>query len=99
MNGGIGNGDNDTDVDDDVESNEGSEDTVILSEDVADVDDIGDISAQINVEKLVAMVESGDLNAEDKKQVRQRIDEIEEQRRIQEELGSTYNFNLDDELK
>jgi len=30
--------------------------------------------------------------------VRKRLEEIEEQKRADEELDSTYNFNLDDDL-
>ncbi len=98
MNGEVGNGKAETLTEDGIESNEGSEDTIVLDDDI-DVDNVGDISVEINVEELVAKIEAGEGDtAEHKKEVRRRLDELEEERREQEELGSTYNFNLDDEL-
>ena len=98
MNGENGDGERVVEPKDDGDL-ENTEDTIVITEDAADVDDVGDISAQINVEKLVAKVESGDLDAaEHEKEVRKRLEEIEEQKRADEELDSTYNFNLDDDL-
>ena len=85
------------DIDDDIESADDSDD-VFLSDDDDD-DNVGDISVEINVEELVAKIEHGDLNeSERRKQIRRRLEEIEEQRRAAAELDSTYNFNLDDEF-
>jgi len=94
MNGEVDSGDKENFADDDFES----EDTVVFT-DVADVDNVGDISVEINVEELIAKIEAGEGDAEaHKKEIRRRLDELEEQRRIEQELGGTFNFNLDDDL-
>ncbi len=95
MNGEIGNGRPDDDIDDDVES-PSETDTIVMTEDIDD-DNVGDISVEINVDELVAKIESDDGDAH-KKEVHRRLEELEEKRRIEAELDSTYNFNLDDEL-
>ena len=71
-----------------------------VSTDAPDVDDnVGDISVEINVEELVAKIEAtGDDDSDHKRDIRKRLGELEEQRRDAENLDSTYNFNLDDEL-
>jgi trehalose-6-phosphatase len=101
MNGEIGNGTLEETVDDDVESTEVSED-LVLSDDIDDIDDIdnvGDISVEINVEELVAKIEAGDGDeAAHRKEIHRRLEELEEQRRIEKELESTFNFNLDDDV-
>lgn len=98
MNGEVGNGKEEIDVVEDFESSDESEDT-IFSEDIVDVDNVGDISVEINVEELVAKIEAGEGDvAEHKKAIRRQLDELEEQRRIEEELKGTFNFNLDDDL-
>lgn len=98
MNGEIDNGEKQLEVEADVEFGERSEDTIV-SEDIADVDNVGDISVEINVEELIAKIEAGEGDAEEhKKEIRRRLDELEEQRRVEAELESTYNFNLDDDL-
>ncbi len=98
MNGEFDNGKTQDDVDDDVALGEQSEDTIV-SEDIDDIDNVGDISVEINVEELVAKIEAGEGDeAEHQKEVRRRLDELEEQRKAEAELDSTYNFNLDDDL-
>ncbi len=94
MNGEVDSGAKENVADDDFEP----EDTVVLT-DVVDVDNVGDISVEINVEELIAKIEAGEGDAEEhKKEIRRRLDELEEQRRIEQELGGTFNFNLDDDL-
>ena len=84
-------------VDDDVEE-EASEVTSVSEDDVDD-DNIGDISVEINVEELVAKIEaSDDGDIPRKREVRRRLDELEEKRRSDDDLDSTYNFDLDDDL-
>ena len=84
-------------VDDDVEEN-ASEDTIVLDGDLED-DNIGDISVEINVEELVAKIEDSDSDdVAHKRDVRRRLDELEERRREHDDLDSTFNFNLDDDL-
>ena len=98
MNGEFDNGKKQDDVDDDVALGEESEDTIV-SEDIDDIDNVGDISVEINVEELVAKIEAGEGDeAEHQKEIRRRLDELEEQRKAEAELDSTYNFNLDDDL-
>jgi hypothetical protein len=88
----------DDQFDDDVEEN-ASEDTVVLDGDLDDVDNIGDISVEINVEELVAKIEDSDSDdVAHKRDVRRRLDELEERRRANDDLDSTFNFNLDDDL-
>ena len=98
MNGEFDNGEKQRDVEADVEFGEQSEDTIV-SEDITDIDNVGDISVEINVEELVAKIEADeDDAAEHQKEIRRRLDELEEQRKAEAELDSTYNFNLDDDL-
>jgi hypothetical protein len=78
------------DLDDEVDE---PEDTVVFE----DVDNIGDLSVEINVEELVAKLESaGDDDVEGKRAIRNRLEELREQK--DPELDSTYNFNLDDDI-
>lgn len=68
-------------------------------EDVEDVegDNVGDISVEINVEELVAKIESTDSDdSAEKAELRKKLDKIREQQ--DENLDGTYNFNLDDDL-
>jgi hypothetical protein len=95
MNGEIGNGKPDVDLDDDLDSDEDIED--ISAADDLDDDNIGDLSVEINVEELVAKIEDGEAS-QHHKEVRRRLEEIAEQRRFEKELDSTFNFNLDDDL-
>ncbi len=60
-------------------------------------DNVGDISVELNVEELVAKIESeSDEEVAQKREVRRKLEEINEQH--DKELDSTYNFNLDDDL-
>jgi hypothetical protein len=68
-------------------------------EDVEDVegDNVGDISVEINVEELVAKIESTDSDdSAEKAEIRKKLDKIRE--RQDENLDGTYNFNLDDDV-
>ena len=85
------------DVEDEFEE-ESSDDTVISDGD-ADDDNVGDISVEINVEELVANIEAADSSdVAHKRDVRGRLEELEDRRRQFDDLDSTYNFNLDDDL-
>jgi len=99
MNGETGNNNDENVVDDKIDTIGESEDTIVLSEDAADIDTVGDFSAELNVEKLVAKIEAGEVDAaEEEKEVHRRLEELNEQRKDNEELDSTYNFNIDEEL-
>ena len=72
---------------------------VLLSDDDDMDDNVGDMSVEINVEELVAKVEGrGEDDIGRKREVKRRLEELREQREAEQELDSTYNFNLDDEL-
>ena len=87
-------------VDDEIEDVETEDlDGIETIVDVADVDNVGDISVEINVEELVAKLEAtDDEDLSRKREIHKRLEELEDQRRANEVLDSTYNFNLDDEL-
>jgi hypothetical protein len=97
MNGEASNEKEMVDVEDDIEVSGQPEDTIVL-EDTTDIDNVGDISVEINVEELIAKIEAGEGDTgEHKLELRRRLDALEEQRRFEQELDSTYNFNLDGE--
>ena len=99
MNGEIGNDNDEKAVDDKIDTIGESEDTIVLSEDAADIDTVGDFSAELNVEKLVAKVEAGEVDAaEEEKEVHRRLVELEEKKLAEKDLESTYNFNIDEDL-
>lgn len=84
-------------LDDDLEDDDLEDDDDV--EDIDDEDNVGDISVEINVEELVAKLEA--TNSDDvarKREIRRRLEELEEMRRSSEDLDSTFNFNLDDDL-
>ena len=84
-------------LDDDIEDEDVDDDDDV--EEIDDDDNIGDISVEINVEELVAKLEATDSDdVARKREIRRRLDELEEMRRSGEDLDSTFNFNLDDDL-
>jgi hypothetical protein len=94
-------GDNGKQDETEVEEN----DDEILEDDEASEDempDIGgdtlvDVSGQLQVEELVAKLERGDPDeVAHRREVRRRLDEINERR--SQDLDSTFNFDLDDDL-
>ena len=98
MHADIGNGRLEDDIDDDIDTAD-DDDDVMLCDDDDDDDNIGDISVETNVEELVARIESNQGNeAQRRKEIRRRLEEIEERRREARELDNTYNFNLDDDF-
>lgn len=81
---------------DDVEEHASPEDTVVITEDLADIDDLSD-TAELDVDQLVAKLDATD-DAARRKEVHRRLEELAERKREEAELDSTYNFNLDDEI-
>ncbi|MDJ0701206.1 MAG: hypothetical protein QNJ07_15265 [Woeseiaceae bacterium] len=83
---------------------EGEKDTVDSEEGFTDEDAaativMDDDSVEINVDELVAKIESdADDASRSKKAIRKRLDELNDEREAEKELDSTYNFNLDDDL-
>lgn len=96
MNSEVGNAKTESDVDEDVEFAASPDDTVVITEDVDELD-AAESTAELNVEELVAKLDK-DASAAHKKEVRRRLEELEERRREAEELESTFNFNLDEEV-
>ena len=96
MNGENGDGEKPDDADEDIEL-QTEPDDIAMSEVDEDVDNVGDISVEINVDELVAKIESDiDADSEHKREVRRRLDELNEEHDQDDE--GTYNFDLDDDL-
>ena len=95
MNSELGNG-KEVEDEDDLESNEGSEDTIVINTEDDDELDVG-IATEVNVEELVAKLDAADENdVARKRAIKKRLEELDEVRSA--DLDSTYNFNLDDDL-
>jgi len=80
---------------DDKEVDDVAED---VDPDVDDIDNVGDISVEINVDELVAKIEADDDDDSRKKEIHRRMEELNEQRKAEKDIDSTFNFNLDDDL-
>lgn len=86
-------------IDDDIEDEDVDEDNDVEEMDDDDDDNVGDISVEINVEELVAKLEATDSDdVARRREIRRRLEELEEMRRANRDLDSTFNFDLDDEL-
>jgi hypothetical protein len=94
-----GEGDKESDLEVDDEVTEDTESTVVMSDDDDSDDDDGS-SAEINVDKLVADIERLKADAVMKKRLeaRKRIDAMKDELQEDDVFGSTYNFDLDDDL-
>jgi len=78
----------------DAELTEDSSDDVI--ELLAD-DDAGDSTEEINVDALVAKIDATDAEeSAHKREIRLKLEALNEQR--DDEFGSTYNFDINDDL-
>lgn len=61
-----------------------------------DDDNVGDLSVELNVEELVAMLDTTDDSLVHRKsEIRRRLEQIREMKEM--ELDSTYNLSLDDD--
>lgn len=61
-----------------------------------DDDNVGDLSVELNVEELVAMLDTTDDSLVHRKsEIRRRLEQIREMKEM--ELDSTYNVSLDDD--
>ena len=86
----LGSKDIDNDEDEVVEDDEN---TVVEDDDGGDSIDL---TGEVNIESLVARLDATPKDdLEHQRQIKKRLEELRE---AQEELESTYNFNLDDEL-
>ena len=90
----------------DLGAGDGAEDNVdepeVDEDAVADVDEddgSAEMTAEINVEELVAKLDATPKDdVERRKKIRKRLDELRDEREAMKDLDSTYNFNLDDDL-
>jgi len=79
---------------DQVEDSLSEDDEIDLT---VDDDIVDDSTAEVNVDALVAKIDSEDPDeAAHHREVREKLDALAEQR--DDKFGSTYNFNLDDDL-
>ena len=87
-------------IDDDIDDDDiDDDDDVDDLDDDDDDDNVGDISVEINVEELVAKLEATDSDdVARRREIRRRLEELEEMRRESRDLDSTFNFDLDDDL-
>jgi hypothetical protein len=69
--------------------------TVVITEDDDDIV-TGDSTIEMDIEKLVAKLDASDKeDVHRRAEIRHRLEELREQR--EQELDSTFNFNLDDD--
>jgi hypothetical protein len=87
----------DTEIDDDEAEVEVTDDTtVVLDETGALTDNVGDVSVEINVEEIIADIEaSEDKDAHRKKEIRQRLEDMAEERSFED----TYAIDCEDDTK
>lgn len=98
MNGETRNNKEEDEFDDDVVPDDASE-TTVLSEPAEASDNVGDLSVEINVDELIATIEAGDSHEDVReREVRRRLDQLQDDQESEKDLDNTYNFNLDDEL-
>ena len=98
MNGETRDNKEEDEFDDDVVPDDASE-TTVLSEPAEASDNVGDLSVEINVDELIATIEAGDSHeAAQERDVRRRLDHLQDEQESEKDLDNTYNFNLDDEL-
>ena len=93
-------GTKDIDIDDDDDVIDDPEETIVLTE-VDDDDDV-DLSetvANLNVDALVKIIEDSDSEELAKKRAaKKRLEELQEKLHEDDEFGSTYAFDLDEDL-
>ncbi len=86
----------DTEIDDnevEAEAEHSENTTVVLDETGVLTDNVGDVSVEINVEELIADIESvKDKDAARKKEIRRRLEEVVEEQSFED----TYAVDLDD---
>ena len=96
MNGEVGNNEERDDLEEEDVAVVDDEDASV---DIDDDDGASEMTGEINVDELVAKIDSkhGD-EIERKRRIKKRLDELNEGLHQDDEFGSTYNFNLDEDL-
>lgn len=88
------------DVEEELESEE-EDDTLKVrrsGEEEDEEDDVGDMSAEINIEELVSKLDAtDDDDIARRRAIKRRIEELRELREAERDLDSTYNFDFDDD--
>lgn len=89
------------DVEEELDSEE-EDDTVKVrrsgEEDDDEVDNVGDMSVEINIEELVSKLDAtDDDDVARRRAIKRRIEELREIRDAERDLESTYNFDFDDD--
>lgn len=70
--------------------------TVVITEDDADDLVTGDTTVEMDIERLVAKLDASDSeDVHRRAEIRRKLEELREKR--EQELDSTFNFNLDEE--
>ena len=76
---------------------ENPEETIVLPE-TENSDNVGDVSVEINVEELVAEIEASQgYDAHKKKEIRRRLEEIQEQKEASHQMGDTFDIDFNEE--
>jgi hypothetical protein len=89
------NDDIDNDLDEDV-IDDSMAATVVISEDGSDDDVSADTTLEMDIERLVAKLDASDSeDVHRRAEIRHKLEELREQR--EQELDSTFNFNLDED--
>lgn len=84
----------DEDADEDLEDDE--DESFDGDDEVSD--NVGDVSVEINVEELIAEIESAhDTEAARRREVRRRLEEIQEQKQALRDIEDTFMSYLDDD--
>ncbi|MDX1507027.1 MAG: hypothetical protein R3358_02025 [Woeseiaceae bacterium] len=106
MNGTFkGNGRDDLDdvdiIDDDIDDDDDAidpEHTIVMDADDDDDVDVSDITGELNIEELVAKLDKTDADdAQRRRFIKARLDELAERKMTEEEFASTYTFDFDDD--
>jgi hypothetical protein len=85
----------DDELSDESDADDTLAETVVLSDDDDDVS-VGDSTIEMDIEKLVAKLDASDSeDVHHRAEIRRKLEELRELR--EQELDSTFNFNLDDD--
>ncbi len=94
-----GEGTRETEIDDEDEVVSDPDETVVLTEVDEDDDDLSETVAGLNVDALVKIIENSDTEELAKRRAaKKRLEELQEKLHEDDEFGSTYVFDLDEDL-
>ena len=86
----------DDELSDDDGPDETLTETIVLSDDDDDIA-VADTTVEMQIEKLVAKLDASDSeDVHHRAEIRHKLEELRERR--EQELDSTFNFNLDDDI-